>query len=204
MFCSNEELITFLQTDGNRLIAAVWKTYGGKDISFADYQQEAYRIIAQSLARYDQTKASKTTYIYTGLCNVLKVMRRRRSALCRQADTLSISIEDMQGIEVSDPTTDVEGQVIDNLDRQRRSEKLWRAIRAAELDADEMTAIQLTLQDLTQQEVADLMGVKQPKVSKLLTMAIRKIRCALRVSGWDEPGYDLDSMPESVFSICEK
>ena len=76
-----------------------------------------------------------------------------------------------------------------------QEEKDFLLERAAGLSAEEMMVIQLSLQDKSQLQVAQMMGVQQPKVSKLMTSAIYKIRYALRLLGWDEPGQ---SSPESL------
>lgn len=183
VFCSNEELQAFMQTDGNKICWALVSRYG-KTLDKDDAYQESMIAIAKALAYYKEgsTKTKKTTYVWQAAYNQIKMMLREESTQKRLLERNSFSADSCASI---GSAIDIEEELLNEITVTDRSKALYTAIDRAGLTWEEYYIIRAHLSEQTQSDIASYLGCSQSHVSKKRLAAMEKVRKFLLDAGWD-------------------
>lgn len=183
-FCSDEELREFMDSDGNRLIWTFIHKYC-RGLDPEDCWQECLIDVAKALAAYDPkvNKAKKTTFVCQAIYNRCKMILRSNSTLNQELNRHATSADNMSFIR--DPLYDLEGDVIERITLDERTDSLLDAIEIANLTSEERIVIRMTLRDEPQVEIGKRINASQSHVSKIKSAAIKKIRTVMEENDWD-------------------
>lgn len=183
VFCSNEELQAFMQSDGNRICWALVSRYG-KTLDKDDAYQEAMIAIAKALAYYKtgSTKTKKTTYVWQAAYNQIKMMLREDSTQKRHLEKSSVSADSCVLISSG---IDIEEELLDKITVTERSKALYAAIDRAGLTWEEYYIIRAHLSEQKQSDIAAYLGCSQSYVSKKRLAAMEKVHKFLLDASWD-------------------
>ena len=86
---------------------------------------------------------------------------------------------------IRDPVYDLEGDVIERITLDERTDSLLDAIEIADLTSEERFVIRMTLRDEPQVEIGKRINASQSHVSKIKSAAIEKIRTVMEENDWD-------------------
>ena len=183
-FCSDEELREFMDSDGNRLIWTFIHKYC-RGLDPEDCWQECFIDVAKALAAYDPkiSKAKKTTFVCQTIYNRCKMILRSNATLNQELNREAASADNLSYIR--DPVYDLEGDVIERITLDERTDSLLDAIEIAGLTSEERFVIRMTLRDEPQVEIGKRINASQSHVSKIKSAAIEKIRTVMEENDWD-------------------
>ena len=183
-FCSDEELREFMDSDGNRLIWTFIHKYC-RGLDPEDCWQECFIDVAKALAAYDPkiSKAKKTTFVYQAIYNRCKMILRANATNNQELNREAASADNLSYIR--DPVYDLEGDVIERITLDERTDSLLDAIEIADLTSEERFVIRMTLRDEPQVEIGKRINASQSHVSKIKSAAIEKIRTVMEENDWD-------------------
>ena len=183
-FCSDEELREFMDSDGNRLIWTFIHKYC-RGLDPEDCWQECFIDVAKALAAYDPkiSKAKKTTFVCQAIYNRCKMILRANATNNQELNREAASADNLSYIR--DPVYDLEGDVIERITLDERTDSLLDAIEIAGLTSEERFVIRMTLRDEPQVEIGKRINASQSHVSKIKSAAIEKIRTVMEENDWD-------------------
>ena len=183
-FCSDEELREFMDSDGNRLIWTFIHKYC-RGLAPEDCWQECFIDVAKALAAYDpkMSKAKKTTFVCQAIYNRCKMILRANATNNQELNREAASADNLSYIR--DPVYDLEGDVIERITLDERTDSLLDAIEIADLTSEERFVIRMTLRDEPQVEIGKRINASQSHVSKIKSAAIEKIRTVMEENDWD-------------------
>ena len=183
-FCSDEELREFMDSDGNRLIWTFIHKYC-RGLDPEDCWQECFIDVAKALAAYDPkiSKAKKTTFVCQAIYNRCKMILRANATNNQELNREAASADNLSYIR--DPVYDLEGDVIERITLDERTDSLLDAIEIADLTSEERFVIRMTLRDEPQVEIGKRINASQSHVSKIKSAAIKKIRTVMEENDWD-------------------
>ena len=183
-FCSDEELREFMDSDGNRLIWTFIHKYC-RGLDPEDCWQECFIDVAKALAAYDPkiSKAKKTTFVCQAIYNRCKMILRANATNNQELNREAASADNLSYIR--DPVYDLEGDVIERITLDERTDSLLDAIEIADLTSEERFVIRMTLRDEPQVEIGKRINASQSHVSKIKSAAIEKIRTVMEENDWD-------------------
>lgn len=197
MFCSNEELQSYMASDGNKIIWSIIQHYA-KGLDADDVYQECLIAVCKALATYDEDwpGTKKGTYVYQVVYNRVKMLIRHNTTCKRSFEREASSANEQLTLYI--PSVSLEEEIIERVYEEDRGKALWYAIGSAGLTKDERSVILLTLDEVKQCDIGHQLGASQGQVSKLKKSAMWKIKKFLEEYGWSSQ-QDCEYIPFVAF-----